>query len=92
MKIVKASNGKGEAVIAQEVKLNNREIYMLESYNKVMNKNIPVTLDGYNSVGRSNQIVKEIANNPEAFFKFISMQNNTSPFVLVRDIILSQSR
>lgn len=50
--------------------LNKRQRFMLQSYNKCLNKNIPVTYDGYVSVGRSQGIIRSIASNPQAFHKF----------------------
>lgn len=41
--------------------LNNRQIQMIEFLNTIANSNVPLTTQGYDQVGRSDGILKELS-------------------------------
>jgi hypothetical protein len=86
MKIVKISNETD-----QNAQLGKRASAMIEWYNYCFKQNIPITEEGYNSIGRSNGIIKSISGDPKAFYEFCNKQNNFSPYSLIRDQFLSIS-
>ena len=72
--------------LEQLQQLNQRQQQLILTHNKIFNQNVPVTVDGYNQLGRSEGIVQAIANDPQAFYTFINSQPNSNAYSVVRDI------
>jgi len=53
--------------VPQQEQMNNRIKTMIATYNKCFNSSLPIDLNTYESLGRSNGIMKTIASKPEAF-------------------------
>ena len=66
---------------------NPRSEAIVDWYNLCTEKNLPVTLETYNQLGRSGGIIKAIAGDPAAFHRFVMRQSNTTPEMIVRDLL-----
>lgn len=77
----------------QEPPLNKREIALLEFYNRVLNKEIPITTEGYNSVGKSKGMFEELMSDLY-FQKFVLLAYHTPELRigLLKQYFLSISR
>ncbi len=72
--------------------IDGRQAYAIKMYNYVSGRDIPVNVKGMEFLGGINAIIKEIANDPRLFYKFINAQKYTSPSKIITDILVSVSR